>query len=185
MTKAVGIALSLVLSGCAAPPMVSSTILHGTDGRMHDMTTLIRESHVVVVTFFSPTCPCQSAHDARLIALAERYRGLGVTFVSVDSEADATNARDVEEAKKRGYPFPILTDPEGALARAFDADVATYSVVLDNLGIVKFRGGIDSDWKELSNDATPWLENAIESVLRGDGRVLDERRALGCSLRKK
>src|SRR5690606_42130345 len=57
------------------------------------------------------SCPCQRAHDPRLLDLHRRWSERGVRFVSVDAEANSSLERDVREQKKRGYPFPILSDP--------------------------------------------------------------------------
>ena len=64
--------------------------------------------YFTVLVFFSAGCDCQTAHDARLGALAERYRGRGVALFAVDSERDASLEHDVSEARLRGYPFAIL-----------------------------------------------------------------------------
>ena len=67
-------------------------------------------------------------------------------------------------------------------ARALKADYATYSLLLDRTGQVLFRGGIDSDQTHLRDDATPYLQNAIDDALAGRPIRLSEASTLGCSL---
>ena len=169
--------LLLAAGACAAapPPRPLGPTLDG----------LARPDHVTVVTFFGSSCPCQRAHDPRLLALHERYHARGVDFVAVDAEADADPTRDAEEAHRRGYPFSIVSDPEGRFADALGAEYATYSVVLDRRGRVRYRGGIDRDKAHLTPDATPWLDHAIESVLAGREPDPAEAKTLGCALRRR
>lgn len=135
-----------------------------------------------VVEFFSAHCPCQARHDARLAVLARRYGPLGVSFVAVDSEADASLERDRREAEQRGYTYPMLLDPEGSIARALHADYATYTVLLDARQQVLFHGGIDADRTQLHADATPYLSNALDDAVTGRPIRVPEAKTLGCSL---
>jgi hypothetical protein len=174
--------VGLTLWACAparTPGLVSGR-LPGTDGASHPIVD--PEAKFTVVEFFSAHCPCQAQHDARLRELVKRYRGQGIAFVAIDSEADATVSRDRAEAARRGYPYVILVDPEGTAARAMKADYATYSLLVDRAGTVLFRGGIDSDRSHLRDDATPYLQNAIDDVLAARPVRLPEAKTLGCSL---
>ncbi len=137
---------------------------------------------ITVVEFFSIHCPCQAKHDERLRALASAYAPRGVSFVAVDSEVGATVERDRNEATRRGYPYPILIDAHGEVARALDADYATYSVLVDANGRVPYSGGIDSDKSHLRDDATPYLRDAIDDALARRPMRRREAKTLGCSL---
>jgi hypothetical protein len=150
-----------------------------------EVETLTQGAQLTVIEFFSSHCPCQSAHDARLLALHARFAERGVRFVPIDSEATATPDADRSEAAARHYPFPIVSDPDGKLADALGASWATFTVVIDGAGRVRYRGGIDSDKSHLTDDAEPWLENAIDSLLSGRDPALSETKALGCALQRK
>lgn len=174
--------VALSLAGCAparAPHSFSGQFL-GTDGTTH--TVADPGARLTVIEFFAARCPCQAKHDARLIALAKRYGERGVSFFAIDSELDASLSRDRAEAARRGYPYPILLDPEGTAARAMKADYATYSLLIDHNGKVLFRGGIDSDRNHLTDDATPYLARALEQALAEQAISLPEAKTLGCSL---
>jgi hypothetical protein len=105
-----------------------------------------------------------------------------VSFVAVDSEVGASVERDRNEATRRAYPYPILIDDHGTVARAYGADYATYSVLVDAGGHILYSGGIDSDKSHLRDDATPFLRDAIDDVLAGGPMRRTEAKALGCSL---
>lgn len=146
---------------------------------------LAADHAVTVLVFFSATCPCTSAHDRRLVALAERYSARGVRFVAIDSEAGADDARDRAEATARGYPFAIVADPDGAVAESLGVDVAATTVVVDGAGLIRYRGGIDSDRHDLHDDATPFLSNALDAVLDGHDPTTKTAKSLGCVLRRR
>ena len=55
----------------------------------------------------------------------------------------------------------------GAAADALGATFATYTVVVDSAGRVRYRGGIDSDKQWLSDGATLWLRDALDRLLAG------------------
>jgi hypothetical protein len=146
---------------------------------------MVRGAPFTVVVFFSADCPCQRAHDGRLRDLFARYRPRGVGMVAVDAEATATPAGDREEARARGYPFPILTDPEGATADALGAAFATYAVVIDAGGRVRYRGGLDSDRNHITPGASAWLSDALDRLLAGREPEPAETTSMGCSLRRR
>jgi hypothetical protein len=153
--------------------------LPGSDGSAHALPT----NGLTVLVFFSAHCDCQAAHDPRLVELARRYQRRGIAFYAVDSEVARTLAQDASEARARGYPYPILLDREAKLARMLDAEYATYSVVLDRAGRVLYRGGVDSDLIDLTQDTTAYLRDALDDSLAGRAPRRPFGKTLGCSLR--
>lgn len=185
--KAAILCAALAAAGCAhtAGPPAAEASYAATDGRTYRQTELVAGDAPAVVVFFCAMCPTQRAHDPRLLELHARFAPRGVRFFLVDSNADGTLAQDTEEAKKRGYPFPVLMDPDGSLRELFQARFSTHSVVLDAKGTVRYRGGIDSDIARLSEGATPYLARGIEAALEGKDPEVREAKALGCALRRK
>jgi peroxiredoxin len=115
-------------------------------------------------------------------SLAEAYGPRGVTILAVDSEVGATSTRAREEAERRQYRFPILIDPDGSVASALNASYATHSVVVDPQGRVIYAGGIDSDQNQLSDDATPFLRDALDDALAHKPIRRPLGKTLGCAL---
>lgn len=141
-----------------------------------------QSARLTVLVFFSRHCHCLDAHEPLLRAIAGAYGPRGVTFSMVDSEIGASVERDEAEASVRGYTFPILIDPGARLAGRLGAEYATYSVVVDATGRVRYRGGIDTDKTHPTSDATPYLENAIDDLLAGRAPRVPEGKTLGCAL---
>jgi peroxiredoxin len=179
-----------MLAACGpAAPRASTALpdhrLASTEGGSRSLADLVRQAPLTVVVFFSADCACQRAHDARLNDLALAYRSRGVQFVAVDAEVTATAAHDLAEARARGYPFPMLSDPEGLSADALGAELATQTVVLDGGGRVRYRGGLDSDRTTLTASVSPWLKDALDRLLAGREPELAETTSLGCVLRRR
>ena len=185
---AVLLALTASLAACAPPPRAPSRLPQATllasDGA-RQLAEIVRPGRVTVIVFFSADCPCQAAHDARLLDLSAAYAGRGVDFLAVDSEAGASPERSAKEAKARAYPFPLLADPTGSLADALGAEFATYTVVVDGEGSMRYRGGLDSDRAHLTADASLWVRNAVDRLLAGGSPDPAQTEALGCALRRK
>ena len=172
--------LLVALGGCVdAQTSVPRTSVAGSDGVSH----ALFGARATVLIFFSDRCPCVSAHDARIIALANTYSSRGVTFLAIDSEVGGGADVDAARARSRGYPFPILVDHDARIARALGAEYATYSVVVDSAGAVAYRGAFDSDHTHLSRDARAYVREALDDVLAGRSVRHAQTEALGCALR--
>jgi hypothetical protein len=157
------VALAFFAACSANPPARVTTAerLEGTDGALHAILPLDADAYTVVI-FFSPDCHVLAAHDDRIRKLAADFAPPRVRIVAVDPEVDASLERDRAEIERRRYPFPVL---------------------LDRDGIVRYRGGIDSDRVRLRDDATPYLGNALSDLLAGRAPRVTESKALGCALR--
>jgi hypothetical protein len=165
----------LACGACAAPgPRVAAV----------DPASLPSLAPWTVLVFYSPTCHCLEEHEERLRALYDAYHQRGVQFFMVDSEARGTPERDQSEARRRRYPFPIVQDVGARLADELGANYATYSVILDAQGRIRYDGGIDSDRNHLHDDATPYLQDALDDLLSGRPLRRAQAKALGCALEK-
>jgi hypothetical protein len=165
-----------------APAVAPDVVLVDTTGAAHPLRRGPPASTLTVISFFSAHCPCQAAHDARLRELHARFGAAGVAFLAVDSEIGATDAADDAERIARRYSFPIARDPGAALARSLDARYATYTVVLDGDGRIRYRGAIDSDRTHLTPGASFYLDDALVALLAGRSPRVTSSEALGCAL---
>jgi hypothetical protein len=175
-------------AGCSAAAPSSSrlpgTALASTHGGARDVRQLAADAPFTVLIFFSRACHCLDQHDARIRALYDAYHPQGVQLVMVDPEVRASPDVDDAEAARRGYAFPLLIDPGAKLADAVGAEYATYSVIVDAQGRIRYRGGFDSDKTHLRDDATPYVRNALDDLLAGRSPRVAEAKTLGCALEK-
>ena len=180
--------LAAILVSCRAPGTTSvrlmampALVLHDTAGATVTFPDDLARVGFTVVVFYAEHCPCFRVHEERLRDLAAAYRD--VTLLLVDSEVAATPERDALQVAARGLP-PMVLDPGARLADALGAEYATYAVVFDATGRVRYRGGIDDDRNVVQSDARPWLRDALDDLVAGRSPRRAEGKALGCALQK-
>jgi cytochrome c biogenesis protein CcmG/thiol:disulfide interchange protein DsbE len=123
------------LEGQPAPALRLSDL----GGREVDLASL--RGKVVAVNFWATWCqPCKE----ELPALAQAWRAgegcLEVLGVTEDSPRDEV----VGEAGRQAIPYPVLLDPDGAVARAYRVSGLPSTVLVDTEGRVRkvFTGAI-------------------------------------------
>jgi redoxin len=163
-------------------PAVPHVTLVAAHGAPLDVLAVAQRARLTVLVFFSPHCHCLDIHEPRLLALEAALRSSDVQILMIDSEVGGSVERDEAEATARHYPFPIVLDRGAKLADAVGARYATYSVVIDGDGRVRYRGNIDSDNTHLRQDAIPYLRNAIDELLAGRAPRAASGEGFGCAL---
>jgi hypothetical protein len=181
--KAIALVGALLGAACVSCASHASPAVHAP--APHDVQALTRGAPLTVVTFFSAHCPCQRAHDGRWKEIFAETSPRGVRFVFIDAEPDASPAFDANQVSIRGYPWTIVSDPDGKWADLFGAAYATDTFVVDAAGLVRFHGGIDSDRSHLTDDARPYLRDALLALLAGAEPPDPEPKVLGCALRRR
>jgi AhpC/TSA family len=185
MTSRLLLLLALALAACAPvqaihlPPQIALT---ADGGRTVNYPTDLSKAKLTVFIFFSKDCLCFAAHEDRIRTLIDTYSSRGVQFVIVDSEVGRTADGDAAEARARRLPSPIFIDSGARLAKSLGAVYATYTVVVDPQGVVRYRGGIDTDKTHLKDDRTQFLADALDDLTAGRPPRLAEGKTLGCAL---
>ena len=178
-------AVVLALGACrpahpADAATVPSLTLVDTAGGATAMPSDLAKAKLTVVVFYADHCPCFHVHEARIAQLRSDYGAQGVRVMVVDSEIEATAERDAKADVQ-----PITLDPGARLADALGAEYATFTVVFDAEGHVRYRGGLDSDKNHLHDDAKPFVRDALDELLAGRDPRVPEGKTLGCSLMKR
>jgi hypothetical protein len=156
--------------------------LPSTDGSTHTLHELLARHRWTVFLFHSNTCPTVQVHARRVDALAKKHARNAIGFYWIDSEVDASVERSHETARERSYHIPILIDAGARVADVLGARFASHAFILNDNGEVVYSGGIDSDKRFLHSDATHYLANALDGVLRGQTLSQGDQRTLGCAL---
>lgn len=174
--------------GCGDAPPASSVPLDVGDELRTALTLELVEGGVLAVqdlvggrpTVFyawSVPCPCVANAEMRVQALIEAY-GERVRWIAVAGEP-LDIVEGLREQKLRfGSPYAVLRDPEQQLCRLLRLDSAALTAVLDNDGVLVYRGPLDTDFVHGKGE---FLKQALDALLAGEPVKPAERpRTYGC-----
>lgn len=155
------ILLALALAG---PAMAGELVVQPAkplpavrDARLTELLAQHRGSPLIV-NFWASWCePCRDEMPA-LQRLAERWRGRGVSVITVAVADRGPGAGDF--LWEIGVILPLLHDPEQAVARAWGVRALPTTLVLDRRHRLVARGRGAIDW-----DAAP-TENQLQTLLK-------------------
>jgi peroxiredoxin len=147
------------------------------------------DGKVSVVVFTCNQCPYAKAFENRIVELGREYAKRGVAFYAIDPNDDVafpieTAAEMRQRAVAKQYPFPYLKDADSSIARAYGARVTPHVFVVDDSGVVRYRGYVDDSAKPEERQHTG-LKDALDSLLGGQPVRRTSTKAFGCTIKFK
>lgn len=141
---------------------------------------------VVVLEWVNPQCPFVQRHyqSGTMKTLADRYSGK-VVWLAINSTNSATPADNTAWINQYALSYPILSDQDGRVGKAYGAKTTPHMFIVDQQGRLVYRGGIDDDPQGSKADKTNYVEKALDQVLAGQAVAQAETRAYGCSVKYK
>jgi peroxiredoxin len=149
---------------------------------------------VVVLEWFNPECPFVKASHTKgsLVSAAEKHVAEGVVWLAVNSGAPGKQGAGAEKSRAGresfGLEHPVLIDESGAVGRLYGAERTPHMYVIDQKGVLVYRGAIDnspdgvgespSDGKLVS-----YVDEAVSAIRAGKPVVVAETKAYGCSVK--
>ena len=81
--------------------------------------------------------------------------------------------------------WPVLLDPAGEVGRAYGAKTTPHMFVIDPEGVLAYDGALDNApmGKPKGGKNVPFLENALEDVLKGEKPGTPRTPPYGCSVK--
>ncbi|EAW37129.1 thioredoxin family protein [Lyngbya sp. PCC 8106] len=147
--------------------------LPGVDSEVHHLARYLERSRAVAVIFMSNQCSFVHLYIDRLKQLQQEYAGVGVTLVGINAN-DATRSPEdsfekmKEFAQGNNLNFPYIRDVTQDVANCFGARVIPEVFLLDQQGIVRYRGQIDDNPNSAESVSKPYLKQAIAQLLQGE-----------------
>jgi peroxiredoxin len=162
--------------------------LPGTDGKKHSFADF-KEKEVLVVVFTCNTCPVAENYEDRLIAFAKAFAGpkdkVGVVAVNPNDGKDENLEAMTKRAKKKGFPFPYLSDASQEVTDRYGAKYTPEFFVLNKERKVVYTGAMD-DKAPPGEAKVKHLEAAVKAVLAGEKIPTTETSAAaGCKIKPK
>lgn len=143
-----------------------------------------------VVVFTCNHCPYALAWHERIVEVAHTYGPRGVRMLAINSNDAERYPRDSTEAMRARVQsnefdgVPYLRDESQDVARAYDAKTTPDVFVLDENGVVRYRGAPDSDHDDPAQNAR-YLRGALDAILNGRDPEPAETTPVGCSIKWK
>ena len=140
---------------------------------------------IVVLEWTSMKCPFVTRHYADK-TMHRTLQTLGgpdaVSWVTIDSSASASPQKAREWKKEQAVSWPVLQDPSGRVGKAYGAKTALHMVVIDQRGVVRYRGAIDDAPRGEKKDPTNFVLGAVRAVQDGQPVEPAQTRPYGCMI---
>lgn len=158
--------------------------LRAIDGKIQLLDDL--KGKVVVLHFWSTTCPWEELAEPKLNAIADAFAGKDVVVLGIAANANeigeppAPEAFDEKDADKRPYPklrakaaaikanHAILVDHDAVLGKLLDAKTTPHCFVFDKELKLQYQGALDDDGQGRKESPTRYVHDAVASLLAGD-----------------
>ena len=165
--------------------------LKGLDGAEWKLSD--HKGKIVVLEWFSPSCPyVKIAHEeGRFKTGAAELMKKDVVYVAINSNAEGKPGFGVEANKKGketfGMTHPVLLDPEGKVGRTYRATRTPHMMVIDQKGVLAYRGALDNSQGGEASDAPGGLKNyvtaAVAELQAGKSVTESENKPWGCGVK--
>lgn len=182
---ATGSGFFLLIFSLIATPLLGQDLRERSIGRVVDEFSLVepatgnrwnlaeqsKEADAVVLYFLSTECPVTNRYLPLLNRLKESSFGSHkVVVVGINSNQHDSSDEISNHSSEYELNFPILSDPNGELARRLGVTRTAEAFVLDRKLKTRYRGVIDDRFERgisKPKATKEYLGNALNAVLRG------------------
>lgn len=166
--------------------------LKNIDGKMVSLGDY-KDAKGFIVIFTCNHCPYAVAYEDRIIALDKKYKALGYPVIAINPNDPEVQPQDSfnlmkERAKSKGFTFPYLIDEGQKIYPQYGAQRTPHVYILNKEGkknIVKYIGAIDNNYKNANDADQKYVENALDTLLKGQDPEVKSTVAIGCTIKTK
>ncbi len=145
------------------------------------------DSKVQVICFVGCECPLAKLYAARLNELAKQFSQDDVRWIAINSNPQDSMAELKEYAEAHQLCFPVAKDNDSLAMTQLAATRTPEVIVIDELGMVIYRGRIDDQYRPGVIQPKPSRDDlriAIEEQLAGKPVTIPRTEAAGCLIAK-
>ena len=140
---------------------------------------------VVLLDFWSATCPVSARYEERLKAIATEYAAKGVVTLGIDANTTEDAALIQRVVAERGVIFPILLDPGNTVADLYGGLTTPHVFLVDQQGRLVYQGAIDDEGLMGKRAVTrQYLREALDAMLAGRPVPTPKTEPVGCSIKR-
>ena len=146
--------------------------LRGIDDEVHHLARYLDKFRAVGVVFMGNHCPCVQLYIERLKKLQASFHHTGFTLIGINPNDPTQDSQESFDNMKsfgvRGsFNFPYLYDSTQDVTRSFGAQKTPMVFLVDDKGIVRYKGGIDDNAQKPEAVQMQYLWDAASALLAG------------------
>jgi peroxiredoxin len=154
--------------------------LTDTDGKTHQLSQY--RGSVVVIVFWSAECPVSTEYDPYFNQLLDRYADGQVLVLGIDSNVNYGQAEILQALDKRDVRFPVLRDPDSAVADRFGAVTTPHTFIIDAEGYLVYEGAVDDRTFRQREATVNYVDQALIALLAGNRPPTSQTQPYGCTI---
>jgi peroxiredoxin len=167
---------------------IENFTLKNIDGKMVSLTDYEAEGYIIIFT--CNTCPYAVMYEDRIIDLHNKYADKGFPVVAINPNDPDIKAGDSFEAmqvraKEKQFPFNYLFDENQEVYPKFGATRTPHVFVVDNKMTLRYIGAIDNNAQNPDGVTERYVEDAVESIKKGEQPDPEFTKAIGCGIKAK
>jgi peroxiredoxin len=147
-------------------------------GNLHKLSEY--RGRIVIINFWSCECPHSERAD-RLIAEWLAIWDRDIAYLPIASNRNEST-QSVEDASETRGRLEVLMDAWRVVADLYEAVTTPHVFVLDQDGILRYRGAVDDATFRNRMPTRFFLKEAIDSLIEGHSPPLTETPAFGCAI---
>ncbi|MEM1165806.1 MAG: thioredoxin family protein [Planctomycetota bacterium] len=174
-----------------AAPDFTLTDLRNNEHTLSDFTN---EGKVVVLEWFSPSCPFVVKHYAdeerqTINSIAADYADQNVVVLAINSAHPghpyADPAKNLKAIESWGMSHSILMDPTGEVGKTYGAQKTPEMYIVDTEGVLRYAGALDNNSKPGRGQIgdVNYVRQALDEILAGSAVSTPTTKAYGCSVK--
>ncbi|MGY8770554.1 MAG: redoxin domain-containing protein [Pirellulales bacterium] len=168
-------------SGEDAQIPVGTTLPAFSFNDVADQAYHVGEDQKLAFVFLSTSCPLAKRYTQRLNRLQKTFAEKGVAVVGIFSNSEDDRAEVIAHAKNMQFEFPVVKDTDGYLAKRLGGKMTPQTVLVDDTGVIRYRGAIDDNRYENRVKET-YLTDALDSLCANKEIATTETKCLGCTI---
>lgn len=152
-------------------------------GQNHQLSSY--RGKVVMIHFWSATCPFVVRYDERLKQITADYQDKDVAVLAIDSNSNETLDQIKKVAEERNVNYPILIDPGNQIADQFGAITTPHVFIIDQEGKLVYEGAVDDQgYAEHNKVKTSYTRDALDAALSGSAVPNPQTKSVGCTVKR-
>ncbi|WP_330442128.1 thioredoxin family protein [Flavobacterium sp. C4GT6] len=178
------------VNGYKVGDVASDFSLKNIDGKKVSLKDF-KDAKGYIVVFTCNHCPYAKAYEDRIVALDKKYKKQGYPVIAINPNNPEKLKDDSFEnmqvrAKEKGFTFPYLLDEGQKIYPQYGATKTPHVYVLQKTAkgnVVKYIGAIDDNYEDEAAVTKKYVEDAVNSLLKGKEVSVKETKAIGCSIK--